>query len=79
MSKDMRPDEGSECKAQVLGSGLMSNISDEKIRRWRLRIEECRLEAESLGPDGRHTMQTVIESYERLIAMVQGLNQPEPG
>jgi hypothetical protein len=56
----------------------MSDIGDEKIRRWRLRIEECRIEAESLGPEGRHTMQTVIESYERLIAMVQGLATPKP-
>ena len=51
----------------------MSDISDEKVRRWRLRIEECRLKAESLGPDGRRMMQSVVESYERLIAMVQGL------
>jgi hypothetical protein len=55
----------------------MSDISDEKIRRWRLRIEECRLEAESLGPDGRRTMQSVIESYEWLIAMLQGLAMPK--
>jgi hypothetical protein len=55
----------------------MSDISDEKVRRWRLRIEECRLEAESLDPAGRHTMQSVIESYERLIAMVQGLATPK--
>ena len=40
----------------------MSDISDEKIRRWRLRIEERRLETESLGPEGRRTMQTVIKS-----------------
>jgi hypothetical protein len=53
---------------------LNSDSSAEKIRRWRLRIEECRLEAESLGPEG-HTMQTVIESYERLIAIVQGLSK----
>ena len=56
----------------------MSDISDDKIRRWRLRIEECRIEAESLGPEGRHTMQTVIESYERLIDMVRGLEKPMP-
>ena len=55
----------------------MSDISDEKIRRWRLRIEECRIEAESLGPDGQRALQTVIESYERLIGMVQGLNKPK--
>jgi hypothetical protein len=55
----------------------MSDNSDEKVRRWRLRIEECRLEAESLGPEGRQTMQSVIESYERLIAMVRGLATPK--
>jgi hypothetical protein len=55
----------------------MSGNSDEKIRRWRLRIEECRLEAESLGPEGWQTMQSVIESYERLIAMVQGVATPK--
>jgi hypothetical protein len=55
----------------------MSDISDENVRRWRLRIEECRIEAESLGPEGQRTMQTVIESYERLIAMVEGLNKPK--
>jgi hypothetical protein len=55
----------------------MSDISNEKIRRWRLRIEECRIEAESLGPDGQRALRTVIESYERLIGMVQGLNKPK--
>jgi hypothetical protein len=55
----------------------MSDISGEKIRRWRLRIEECRIEAEALGPEGQRTMQTVIDSYERLIGMVEGLNKPK--
>ena len=55
----------------------MSDIGEEKIRRWRQRIEECRIEAESLGPEGQLTMQTVIKSYERLIAMVGGLNKPK--
>jgi hypothetical protein len=32
--------------------------SEERIRRWRLRIEECRLEAENLGQEGRITMQS---------------------
>ena len=50
--------------------------SEERIRRWRLRIEECRLEAEALGPEGQRTMQSVIESYERLIALVAGLAKP---
>jgi hypothetical protein len=55
----------------------MSDISDEKIRRWRLRIEECRLEAESLGLGGRQTMQLVLGSYERLIGMVRDLAEPK--
>ena len=55
----------------------MSDSGEERIRRWRLRIEECRREGESLGPEGRQTMQTVIDSYERLIAMVQGLDKPK--
>jgi hypothetical protein len=55
----------------------MSDIGDEKIRRWRMRIEECRREAESLGPDGRRAIQAVIKSYERLIGMVQGINKPK--
>jgi hypothetical protein len=55
----------------------MSDTRDEKIRRWRLRIEECRLEAESLDLEARRTMQSVIESYERMITMVQGLATPK--
>jgi hypothetical protein len=51
---------------------------EEKIRRWRVRVEECRLEAENLGPEGRMTMQAVIESYERLIALVEGLDKAKP-
>ena len=53
----------------------MSDISEEKIRRWRLRIEECRIEAEMLGLEGRQTMQSVIDSYERLIAMVESVEK----
>ncbi len=51
----------------------MSDIGDEKIRRWRLRIAECHIEAESLGPDGQSAIGMVIESYERLIRVVQGI------
>ena len=40
---------------------------------------ECRLEAENLGLEGRMTMQAVIESYEWLIAMVEGLAKAKPG
>jgi hypothetical protein len=56
----------------------MSDISNEKVRRWRLRIEECRLEAEALGLEGRIAMQTVIESYERLIGMLESLSKQNP-
>ena len=52
----------------------MRDTSDYKTRRWRLRIEECRFGGESVGLDGRQAMQSVIDSYERLIAMVE-----EPG
>jgi hypothetical protein len=55
----------------------MSDSSEERIRRWRLRIEECRIEAEALGPEGRQTMLSVIESYERLIVFVEGLAKPK--
>jgi hypothetical protein len=51
----------------------MSDISDERIERWRQRIEECRAEAETLGPEGKQALQTVIESYERLIVMLGGV------
>jgi hypothetical protein len=53
----------------------MSDTSDYKIKRWRLRIEECRFEAESLGLDERQAMQSVIDSHERLIAMVESLEK----
>ena len=42
-----------------------------KIQRWERYIEECRLEAKLLSPEGQRTMQTVIDSYERLIVMVR--------
>jgi hypothetical protein len=53
----------------------MSDTSEDRIRRWRLRIEECRIEAEMLGLEGRQTMQSVIDSYERLIAMVESVEK----
>jgi hypothetical protein len=45
--------------------------SEAKIQRWERYIEECRREAKLLSPEGQRTMQTVIDSYERLIAMVR--------
>jgi hypothetical protein len=42
-----------------------------KIQRWERYIEECRREAKLLSLEGQRTMQTVIDSYERLIVMVR--------
>jgi hypothetical protein len=49
----------------------MNGGSKAKILRWQQYIEECRKEASFLSPAGKHEMQTVIASYERLIAMEQ--------
>ena len=49
----------------------MSNNSEVKIQRWQKYIEECRQEAKLLSPEGHREMQTVIASYERLIAVAQ--------
>jgi hypothetical protein len=49
----------------------MSDSTEAKIQRWERYIEECRREAKLLSPEGQRTMQTVIDSYERLIAMVR--------
>jgi hypothetical protein len=49
----------------------VSESSEAKILRWQRYIEECRSEAKLLSPDGQRAMQTVIDSYERLIAMVR--------
>ena len=50
----------------------MSDSNEVNIQRWQRYIEECRREAKLLSPEGQQTMQTVIDSYERLIAMVRG-------
>lgn len=55
----------------------MNSGSEEKIRRWRQYIEECRKEATLLSPEGQRTMQTVIDSYEKLIAMEAGQDEPK--
>jgi hypothetical protein len=44
--------------------------TEAKVQRWQHYIEECRREA-SCSAEGQRTMQTVIDSYERLIAMVR--------
>jgi hypothetical protein len=51
--------------------------SDAKIERWRRYIDECRKEAQLLSPEGQRAMQTVIDGYERLIAMAQRQGEPE--
>jgi len=49
----------------------MSANNEAKIRRWQQYIEESRKEAKLLSPEGQREMQTVIDSYEKLIAMAR--------
>jgi hypothetical protein len=49
----------------------MSDDSRVKIQRRERYIEDCCREAKLLSPEGQRTMQTVIDSYEKLIAMVR--------
>jgi hypothetical protein len=49
----------------------MSANNEAKIRRWQQYIEESRKEAKLLSPEGQREMQTVIASYEKLIAMAR--------
>jgi|HubBroStandDraft_3_1064219.scaffolds.fasta_scaffold1000671_1 hypothetical protein len=49
----------------------MAESTEARIQRWRDRIEECRREGESLNPKARKSLQIVIGSYERLIAMAE--------
>jgi hypothetical protein len=54
------------------GEGAKAVSDNEaKIQRWQRYIDECRQEAKFLSPEGQQTMQTVIESYEKLIAMAR--------
>lgn len=46
----------------------MSKDYEVKIRRWEQYIEETRKEAKRLSPEGQQELQTVIQSYEKLIA-----------
>jgi hypothetical protein len=46
----------------------MSADDEAKIRRWEQYIEEFRKEAKFLSPEGQQELQTVIQSYEKLIA-----------
>jgi hypothetical protein len=45
----------------------MTDSSEAKIERWRQLIAECRDQAASMSPAGRHALQTIITSYEHLI------------
>jgi hypothetical protein len=49
----------------------MSDSNQAKIERWRRYIEDCRKEAELLSPEGQQAMRTVMDGYERPIAMAQ--------
>jgi len=45
--------------------------TEAKIRRWEQYIEETRKEAKLLSSEGQRELQTVIASYEKLIAMAR--------
>ena len=49
----------------------MTTDNEAKIRRWEQYIEESRKEAKFLSPEGQQELQTVIQSYEKLIAMAR--------
>jgi hypothetical protein len=53
----------------------MIDSTEAKIQRWERYVEESRREAKLLSPEGQRAMQTVIDSYERLIAMVRKQNK----
>jgi hypothetical protein len=46
----------------------MTADNEAKIRRWEQYIEESRKEAKLLSPEGQQELQSVIASYEKLIA-----------
>jgi hypothetical protein len=52
---------------------LMSDARDARIERCRLLVAECRAKADALEPEEKQAVLTVIESCERLIALVQDL------
>lgn len=56
----------------------MSTDNDAKIRRCEQYIEESRKEAKLLRPEGQQELQTVIQSYEKLIAKARDqANEPK--
>jgi hypothetical protein len=50
----------------------VSENSEAKTQRWERYIEECRRELKLLSPEGQIAMQSVIGSYENLIATERG-------
>jgi hypothetical protein len=51
---------------------VVSDLPQDKIERWRRLVDEHRAEMESLvTEEARKTLQSVVNSYERLIAIVQ--------
>lgn len=56
---------------RIVKGSLMNTDSEAKIRRWQQYIEESRKEAKLLSPEGQRELQTVIASYEKLIAMAR--------
>jgi hypothetical protein len=50
----------------------MSDNTEAKIERRERYIEECRRELRLLSPEGQIAMQSVIDSYEKLIATERG-------
>jgi hypothetical protein len=43
-----------------------------KIERWQRHVDEHRAELEAMhSPEGRQSLQSVIDSYERTIALIQ--------
>jgi hypothetical protein len=55
----------------------MTNNPEDKIQRWRNRIEECHVEARSQTPAGREALLSIIGSYERLISIWERAKQKQ--
>jgi hypothetical protein len=59
----------------LLQARPMTESNEEKIRRWRSRIAECRAEAKNQNQEGRNSIESIIESYQRLIALAERRDQ----
>ena len=52
--------------------GPMVEGTQAKIERWQRLVDEHRAELEAMhSPEGRRSLQSVIDSYERMIALIQ--------